>query len=97
MTTCRTPTSRPASSTQALPAGSGIVIPWDALSATGSRPAVWVVGKDHTVELVPVQIQRFRTSEVVVQDGLQPGQTIVAAGSQMLYPGRKVVGAERAE
>ncbi|WP_347267352.1 efflux RND transporter periplasmic adaptor subunit [Paracoccus sp. (in: a-proteobacteria)] len=72
------------------PAGQGFAIPWTALTNLGKQPAVWRVGKDGRVALVPVQIKRFGNGTVILGAGVEPGQTVVGAGAQLLYPGRLV-------
>lgn len=73
-----------------FPAGTGISVPWTALTAVGNQTAVWVVGDDGRVTLTPVQVQRFSNRRVILSDGVVAGQKVVGAGSQLLYPGRKV-------
>lgn len=75
-----------------FPAGRSIAVPWTALAEAGGRPAVWIAGKDGRVSLAPVSIVRFTDRLVVLRDGVRPGQTVVGAGSHLLYPGRAVVG-----
>ena len=72
------------------PAGSGIAVPWTALTAADGEAAVWMVGKDSRVFLARVVIERFSDGKVILREGVAPGQTVVGAGSQLLYPGRKV-------
>ena len=74
-----------------LPAGTGIEVPWTALTSAGTRPAVWRVGAGNAVEIVPVEIERFTTTKVVLKSGVHAGETVVGEGSQLLYPGRPVV------
>lgn len=71
-----------------------IALPWTALSNQGDQPAVWVVADDGTVSLAPIQVARYIQDQIIVGGGLQPGQIVVGAGSQMLYPGRPVQQAE---
>lgn len=73
-----------------FPAGIGIEVPRNALTAAGDGPAVWVVGPDMTVSLTPVVIERFTTESVVLAEGVGAGDRVVAAGSQLLYPGRLI-------
>lgn len=73
------------------PAGSAIAVPWTALTSAHGQPAVWLVGKDNRVALTPVEIARFMSGIVILDGGLLPGQKVVGAGSQMMYPGREVV------
>ena len=51
---------------------------------------VWVVGDDSRVAIAPVVIERFQDGIVLIDSGLTPGQRVVGAGSQMLFPGRPV-------
>ena len=68
-----------------------IVLPWSALMAEGSAPAVWVVDPvTKTVSLKPLTIDRFETGSVVVTDGLKPGERIVVDGGKLLSPGQVV-------
>lgn len=76
-----------------FPAGSGIAVPWTALTSAEGQPAVWLVGADNRVSLAPVRIERFANGTVILGAGVEPGQTVVGAGAQMLYPGRAVVDA----
>ncbi|SFX43152.1 RND family efflux transporter, MFP subunit [Paracoccus pantotrophus] len=76
-----------------FPAGSGIAVPWTALTSVEGEPAVWLVGDDNRVSLAPVRIERFANGTVILGAGVEPGQTVVGAGSQMLYPGRVVADA----
>ena len=71
-------------------AGRGIEVPWTALTSKGEDPAVWVVDDQNRVSLTPVRIARFSDRSVVIAEGLTAGQTVIGAGSQMLYPGRVV-------
>lgn len=73
-----------------FPAGEGISIPWTALTSVGDAPAVWIVGDDSRVSLLPVTIERFTSNAAILRAGLSPGQKVVGAGSQLLYPGREV-------
>ena len=49
-----------------------------------------MVDKDDRVFLVRVAIERFSNGKVILREGVAPGQIVVGAGSQLLYPGRKV-------
>ncbi|RCW82859.1 efflux RND transporter periplasmic adaptor subunit [Paracoccus lutimaris] len=72
------------------PAGTGIAVPWTALTSANGSAAVWMVGRDDRVILAEVKIERFNNGTVILNTGVTPGQTVVGAGSQLLYPGRKV-------
>ncbi len=73
-----------------FPAGKGISVPWTALTSTGGRPAVWVVDDASRVSLSRVTIERFADGAAILSEGVAPGQIVIGAGSQLLYPGRKV-------
>lgn len=76
-----------------LSVGVASEVPWTALTSTGGKPAVWVVEGDGTAQLREVQVVRFDTGIVLLSGGVDAGETVVGAGSQLLYPGRRVVGA----
>ncbi len=68
-----------------------IVLPYTTLSAIGDGPAVWQVDPEtHTVALKPIKVERYQTGQIVVADGIESGDQIVARGAQLLYPGRVV-------
>ena len=50
-----------------------------------------VVEPDGTVAIVPVEIERFATGRVVLRSGVSPGDSVVGEGSQLMFPGRRVV------
>jgi RND family efflux transporter MFP subunit len=74
-----------------------MVLPWEALTATGGSPAVWIVDPaDGTVSLRPIEIDRYDVGTIVVAGGLEPGETVVTSGAQLLRPEQRValIGAE---
>jgi RND family efflux transporter MFP subunit len=72
-----------------------IHLPWDALTATAAGPAVWRVDPaTMAVQLTPVTVTSYGADEVLVSAGLSPGDQVVGAGSQMMYPGRVVRAAQ---
>jgi RND family efflux transporter MFP subunit len=74
-----------------LESGKGISIPASALTATESKPAVWVVDPANlTVALRNVEVERFDPASAVISSGLEPGDVVVTAGVQALHPGQKV-------
>lgn len=73
-----------------FPVGIGIEVPRSALTATADQPAVWLVDDQDRVHLAPVVIERFTTEAVVIQAGVGPGDRVVGAGSQLLYPNRQI-------
>ena len=75
-----------------------IVLPWQALTAAAGGPAVWVVDLGTgTVALRPIEVESYDVGTLVVRDGLEPGETVVAAGAQLLRPDQKVALAEGPE
>jgi membrane fusion protein, multidrug efflux system len=68
-----------------------IALPWTALMAAGSKPAVWVVDPStNTALLKPVTIGRYEAGAVVIQDGLEPGERVVVDGGKLLSFGQLV-------
>lgn len=71
--------------------GSGIALPWSALTATAQGPAVWVVDQaDSTVSLRQIAVSRYTSDSILVESGLEEGEIVVSLGAQLLYPGRVV-------
>ncbi len=74
-----------------LSAPAGLEVPPSALTEADGRPAVWVVDpKSQTVSLRNVDVSRYDPADVVVSQGLDPGEIVVTAGVQTLHPGQKV-------
>ena len=68
-----------------------IDIPASALTTSNQQPAVWVVDPStSTVSLRTIDVLRFDPDAVVVSNGLAPGDIVVTAGVQALYPGQKI-------
>ena len=67
-----------------------IVIPQNALIIRGNERTVYIVKPDATVDARPVQ-PRYSAGEVVVVDGLEPGEKVVVDGKQNLRPGSAVL------
>ena len=80
-----------------LATGRAVEVPWTALTSTGGKPAVWVVAEDNTSELREVEIERFDNGTVLLSGGVKGGETVVGAGSQLLFPGRLVADAGAAD
>ncbi|MCF3972655.1 efflux RND transporter periplasmic adaptor subunit [Paracoccus salsus] len=74
--------------------GAGVQLPWTVLMRQGDAPAVWLIDDDDRVRLVPVRIGQFADGAVFLSAGVEPGDRVVGAGSQLMYPGRKVRPAE---
>lgn len=74
-----------------LKPGQFVILPWSALSSQNGKAAVWLVdAKTKTVSLAPVEIETFKTDEVVIRSGVRPGQIVVTAGAQLLRPNEAV-------
>ena len=68
-----------------------ITLPWTALMASGSKPAVWVVDPaTQTVSLKQVIISRHEAETVVISGGLEQGERVVVDGGKLLSAGQPV-------
>jgi multidrug efflux pump subunit AcrA (membrane-fusion protein) len=68
-----------------------ILLPWQALTSAAGKPAVWIVDPaTKTVTTAPVEVLAFDSGGVVVDKGLQEGQSVVTAGGQLLSPGQAI-------
>lgn len=68
-----------------------ILLPWQALTSTAGKPAVWIVDPwSKAVSTAPVDVLAFDSGVVVVDKGLQEGQSVVTAGGQLLSPGQTI-------
>ncbi|MGA9267561.1 MAG: efflux RND transporter periplasmic adaptor subunit, partial [Rhodomicrobium sp.] len=67
------------------------VLPWSALYSEGGKPAVWVVDpKTKEVALRRIGIEAYGNSDIVIRDGLRPGELVVTVGTQLLRPAQRV-------
>ncbi len=67
-----------------------IVAPAAAIQAGQQGSYAFVVKPDKTVELRQVEVARTSPTEIVVQRGLQPGETVVTDGQLRLVPGSRI-------
>ncbi|WP_244492034.1 efflux RND transporter periplasmic adaptor subunit [Aureimonas sp. AU12] len=68
-----------------------VSLPWTALGAGTSGPTVWVVDPaTKAVTQRPIEIDRYRTGEILVGKGLSDGDLVVTAGGQLLREGQIV-------
>lgn len=75
-----------------------VVLPWSALYRSDDRPAVWIYDPAQgTVSIRTVEIDRYGFDDIVLQGGVEPGETVVTAGIQFLRPGQHVALAEPAD
>ena len=67
------------------------VLPWSALYSEGGKPAVWVVDpKTKEVALRRIGIEAYGNSDIVIREGLRPGELAVTVGTQLLRPAQRV-------
>lgn len=74
----------------AQPAAGALVVPLAALLQKGGQASVWVIGADNRLAQRPVDIASYGDAGALVRSGLQPGETIVAAGAFKLVEGETV-------
>jgi RND family efflux transporter MFP subunit len=68
-----------------------ITLPWSALFEQEGRPAVWTVEPGNgTVSLKPIVVDQYATDQIVLLGGIEPGEIVVTAGTQLLRPGQKI-------
>jgi membrane fusion protein, multidrug efflux system len=68
-----------------------IALPWTAITAVGSKPAVWVIDhKTNTASLRPVIVGTYEAGTVVVKEGLETGDRVVVDGGKLLSAGQPV-------
>jgi RND family efflux transporter MFP subunit len=77
--------------TAAIKPAAEITLPWTALTALGSKPAVWIVNsKTNTVSLKPVIVGAYEAEAILIKEGLEPGDRVVVDGGKLLSPGEPV-------
>jgi membrane fusion protein, multidrug efflux system len=68
-----------------------ITLPWTALTAVGSKPAVWIVDpKTKTASLKPVTVGAYEAEAVLIKEGLEAGDRVVVDGGKLLSSGQPV-------
>jgi membrane fusion protein, multidrug efflux system len=68
-----------------------ITLPWTALTAVGSKPAVWIVDpKTKTASLKPVIVGAYEAGAVLIKEGLEAGDRVVIDGGKLLSSGQPV-------
>lgn len=69
-----------------------IFLPPGALTSVKGDPAVWVINGDKgTVSLQGVRVANYRSQDVVIAAGLEPGMWVVTQGGKFLTTGQRVV------
>ena len=77
--------------TARLKPSSQIVLPWTALMAAGTKPAVWIVDPaTKTAALKPITIGGHEAETVLIKQGLEPGERVIVDGGKLLSPGQPV-------
>jgi multidrug efflux pump subunit AcrA (membrane-fusion protein) len=66
-----------------------LLIPLQAVLLEGGTPQVWIY-ENGVVRRQPVQVGGVAGNELVVSQGLKPGDTVVTAGVHLLKDGQKV-------
>ena len=68
-----------------------IILPWAALMAKGSQPAIWVVDPaSNAASLKRVTIGGYEAGAVIIKEGLEPGERVVVDGGKLLSSGHLV-------
>ena len=68
-----------------------IAVPQQAIQRdTGGNAQVYVIGDNDAVALKPVRVGRIVGQEIIVQEGLNPGDRVIVEGFQKLKPGGTV-------
>jgi RND family efflux transporter MFP subunit len=74
-----------------LKPASEITVPWTALMAEGSKPAVWIVDPNtRTASLRPVRVSGYEAGAVLIKEGLRAGDRVVIDGGKLLSAGQPV-------
>ena len=77
--------------TAAIKPTTEITVPWTALMAAGSKPAVWIVDPNtKTALLRPVTIGAYEAGSVLIREGLEPGDRVVVDGGKLLSSSQPV-------
>lgn len=72
-------------------ARAAILLPLTALYTKNDKAHVWTVDpKSQSVVLTPVRTGGFSGNDIIVSEGLKPGDVVVTAGAHLLVPGQKV-------
>ena len=67
------------------------VLPWSALYSDKGKPAVWIVDpQSGAVAIRQIAIEAYENSDIVIRDGLRPGELVVTVGTQLLRPAQRV-------
>jgi multidrug efflux system membrane fusion protein len=67
-----------------------VVVPTEAVQTGQDGQFVFIVKSDNTVESRPIIVRRTYQQESLIEQGLQPGETVVTDGQLRLTPGAKI-------
>lgn len=84
------PLGMSASVSFAKPGDASFQVPLAAIFQKDGRSAVWVIGKDESLELRPVEVKSYSDAGALIASGLKDGELVVAAGAFKLSAGEKV-------
>jgi multidrug efflux pump subunit AcrA (membrane-fusion protein) len=74
-----------------LPPRRAIALSRTALFRWRDQPAVWLYDPEtHKVTPQVIKIDRYAGNDLVLSDGVKPGDMVVTAGIQFLWPGQVV-------
>jgi len=76
--------------TEQKPGNKFVRLPVGAVYDPGSGPGVWIVDGKSEVKFRPVTIGSIGQEEVVVSDGIETGEKVVALGAHLLHEGQVV-------
>jgi len=68
-----------------------VVVPNEAVQTGQNGSFIYVVKQDRTVESRPITVGARVDQDMVIQSGLEPGETVVTEGQLRLAPGSKIV------
>jgi multidrug efflux system membrane fusion protein len=68
-----------------------VLLPSQAVHIGQDGPYVYIVKSDNTVELRKVKTGQKEDERLIVESGVEPGETVVLEGQLNLYPGAKVI------
>ena len=68
-----------------------VLVPNEVLQVGQKGPFVFVVKADSTVEMRPVKPGQRQGEDLVISEGLKPGETVVVTGQIGLAPGAKII------
>jgi multidrug efflux system membrane fusion protein len=71
-----------------------VVVPSRAVQINQNGEYLWVLKKDHTVELRTISVGPQAGDETVITKGLSGGETVVTDGQLRLFPGARVAPVE---